>query len=228
MFIKSCFLLVFLIKYAVSERLFDSNERRESIIAAKNEPYVVKKQPNDVPLRGRQQKTGDFWETAHDRLFGEPMLINESDNTINRNLEVANQEGQLYERRRVYGQLRRGASSGSSMALMFFMLIVVVSMAVVWMEVDSGIFGDLFRVVSLDASDDEERAHGRSSSRRSSKKKSKKKRKSSKSKRSSRDDYDSDSDSDDGDLEAQRKSKKKKKHRSKKKKHQHRSSEDSF
>lgn len=230
MFIKlpSC-LLVFLIliKYVASQRLFDINERRQDILAVKNEPYKVKKQqlPNDEPFRGRHRKTGDWWETAHDRLFGQPRLMkpswNESDNTINRNLEGFQEElNEPGNKRRVFGGRIR-PSSGSSMAVIIFMLVVVVSMAVVWMEVDFNIIEVLFRVVSLD-DEDEERAIGRSSSRRS--KKSKKKRKLSKSKRYS---YDDNSDSEsDSDLEARRKSKKKKNHRVKK--HQNRNSEDSI
>lgn len=230
MFIKlqSCLLLLLiLIEYVASQRLFDSNERQQGILAAKNELNGVKKRQmlNEVPFRGRQRKN-DWWETAHDRLFGQPTLLkpswNESDNTINRNLEMA-QEG-FYEpedRRRVYGGRIRQSSS-SSMALIIFMLIVVVSMAVVWMEVDFSIIGVLFRVVSLNDDEDEERAIGRLSTRRA--KKSKKKRKLSKSKRNSNaDNSDSDSDSD---LEARRKSKKKKKRRFKKS-HQYRNSEDS-
>lgn len=195
------FFVLSIVQKIVPQRQFDNSDRRQDILAFKSEQFAKKTQLYSGIAKQRKQGP---WATFHDRLFGEPLLAktHQNENAINRNLE----NGQEYysDRRRGALPVYRNRESSSSMAVLIFMLIVVVSVAIIWMEVDFSTTRNLFRVVSQNESNGQS---GRLSSRRS--KKAKKRSKSRKSKSNSKDDSDSDSD-----LELGQKKFKKKKHRS--------------
>lgn len=177
------------IQHVVSQKQLDSSDLQQDILAFNNEQYAKKTQLGNNFGISKKQKSS-LWGTFHDRLFGQPNLAKErrNDNAINRNLE--NGQEHYLDRRRgelpVYGP--RNKESSSSLAVLIFMLIVVVIMAIIWMEIDTSITRNLFRVVSQN---DYNEQSGCRSSRRSEKTK---KSKSRKSKSNSHDDSDSDSD----------------------------------
>ena len=185
----TAFFGLLMIQHVVSQKLLDSSDRQQDILAFSNEQYAKKTQLGNNFGISKKQKSG-LWGTFHDRLFGQPNLSKgrRNDNAINRNLE--NGQEHFLDRRRgelpVYGP--RNKESSSSLAVLIFMLIVVVIMAIIWMEIDTSITRNLFRVVSQNDYDEQS---GRRSSRRSEKTK---KSKSRKSKSNSHDDSDSDSD----------------------------------